>query len=112
MHPDRRTVRRGSVEDRDVELIVPAPFPLGASPGAPGVPAVAGPGRSAAGSAPGVSVVGGSVVGGVGARRSVAGGSTERPAATGASEVLTAGAVTATAAALALRANRVGAAEG
>lgn len=75
-------------------------------------PPVAAPGRWAAGSAPGGSVVGGSVAGGDGARGSVAGGSTERLAATGGSAVLTAGAVTATAAALALRANREGAADG
>ncbi len=99
---ERSDARRGSVEDRNVELVVPAPFPLGSSPAAAAGPtAAAATGRSTVGSVPSGSGVGASVAGASAIR-----GAGRRLPATGGSDLLAAGAVTATAAALALKARR------
>jgi metallophosphoesterase (TIGR03767 family) len=84
---DRSTDRRGAVEDRNVELLVAAPFPLTATPAARqvgGQPAAAASTRLAASS----------------------GASTPTLAATGAGQVLSAGALAATATGLALARRR------
>jgi metallophosphoesterase (TIGR03767 family) len=75
---DRSTDRRGAVEDRNVELLVAAPFPLGRA-AAPAAPAAQRRGTTPAGAARARSL-----------------------AATGASELFAAGAVAATATGLAL----------
>lgn len=93
---ERSDVRRGSVEDRNVELVVPAPFPLSPPPAAAGGLTAAAPTRPSAGSVPTGPGVGAAGVGGAAGRLPAPGGS----------EWLAAGAVTATAAALALRRRR------